>query len=210
MEEKEAPDNLNTSRNKVRYKSQQALAQYIGIHYILDISAAVQSIVSGNIAVFVAKFKSLGKSVSHLKYKSDVELSLVKLDMRLLLVMVVSDESFANSSRNKSHLGFLVFMADGQHQVHTMHSGSCWGFHGSCSVMAAEVRSFLKALKNGCVICDALTKMLGCLIYTEAYVDSRLLLDVIEKVSKAAERRLPILFYAMIDYYNRSKMKKLG
>lgn len=67
------------------------------------------------------QFKSLTKSMDHMKKRSDISLS-IKLDVESIGVVVFSDASIANTRDKRKRYVFVAHMIDAQNCTNIVHN----------------------------------------------------------------------------------------
>lgn len=88
------------------------MAQYIGVNSRFDVSAGVKLIEPGSESTTIEEFKSIKKSISHLKDTSEIVLNFVPLDMNTVKILVITDAYFSNARNMRSKLIFIVLMTE--------------------------------------------------------------------------------------------------
>lgn len=172
--------------------------------------AAVQLIAPGNSPNTEADFSSLAKTIRYLQATKTRGLTYVPLDLRTVPIIILTDASFANATRLRSQLGYVILILDAKQRANIVHYGSsrCKGVVRS--VLAAEVHGLLLGFDFGLLVKDLLEEILGRTLLMEAMVDSWTLFSVIAKDAPTTERRLQIDVAALRESYAKGELHRIG
>lgn len=121
---------------------------------------------------------------------------------------VLSDAIFANAM--KSQLCFVTLLADEHKRAEVVRYGSPRCHNISRSVMAAELYAPFSAFDNDFFVWEALDELSGRRVEFEAFLDSRMLISVMEKNSSMAERKLQIGVSAFKETIEKRNCEGLG
>lgn len=105
----------------------------------------------------------------------------MRLDMDSLRIALFTDASFANGKGHKSHLGFLIALKDNEKRANIVHyrPGRCQLV--TRSVMASEVHSMFAWFHTSFTVEHMLEEITWEMVPIEAYMDLRILFEVIAK-----------------------------
>lgn len=110
----------------------------------------------------------------------------MKIDIKSILGVVLSDVSFPNASGLKNHLGYLVFKVDDDRRATIAHYGSSRCHRLTRSVMVAEVHALIHAVDVGILVQDPLSGIHGRTIKMGAFAARRNLFNIITKIINTA------------------------
>lgn len=153
-------------------KSKRALVQYISVNCRPDVRGLVQLIALRNETITKAQFILLRKAIEHIKKSHSQGLDFVKIYIKLILVAMISDASFANAPALKSQLGYIRLIAKDKRHAYNEDYETSRCHRVKRSVMAAEVYALIYAVDVGRFTRDALNELFGRLIEMKAFVDS--------------------------------------
>lgn len=92
-----------------------------------------------------------------------------------------TDASFCKTNGLKSHIGFLIVMADGIENSNIIHQPSSKWKGVTRSVLAEALHALIKGLDISVVIREMIAEIFGSHIPIEGYVNSKSVVDVIEE-----------------------------
>lgn len=190
--------------------SVRASAQYIGVNTRPDACANVQLLAPGTEEITKTEFKTLKRTLDHLRETKEDGLTFCPLDMETMRMVLISDASFANARGGKSQLGYIVAMVDGTGRANIIHFASNRCRRVTRSVMASEIHALVIGFDNAFALNHLAQEVLNRKIILDAYVDSRTLFDVIARDGRTSEKRLQIDIHALRQSYSQGELQQLG
>lgn len=116
-------------------------------------------------------------------------------------IVILSDVSFANASRLKFQLGYDIFKAEKECSANIILHTSSGCYCVSRFVMAAEMRTLVRAVDTGIAIEGTLNQPLSREVEMEVYGDCYSLFCIIAKYINTAVRRLQIDVFVFEENY---------
>lgn len=133
-----------------------------------------------------------------------------KLDMDTMRLALITDASFANAKQLRSQLEFLILMADRNETANLIHFGSSRCRRVTRSILAAEKHDLVLGFDQAFVMWDTFCKIQGRPVKLEAYVDSRLVSDVIAKDVNTSKKCLQIDILVFRRSYANGELDRIG
>lgn len=155
-------------------------------------------------------FRLPSRTVCHLKATNKQGLDIFLIDMKSVIVVILSDASFANASGLKIYLGCVMLLAEERQKVNFVHHGSSRCHQARRSVMAAEVHAQFLAFDFGYFIRHAIEQLLKRWIEMEAFVDSCTLFKIVIKNGSTAERHLQTDMMSLKRSNRHGELQKIG
>lgn len=99
----------------------------------------------------------------------------------------LTEASFSNAKGLKSQLGYVLVLVDSRSRGNIVHYGSNQCKRIARSVMASEIHALVLGFYMAYAVRGLAAEILGKIIYTEAMVDSKTVLDVIARDKNTGE-----------------------
>lgn len=133
-----------------------------------------------------------------------------KLDPETLHIVVFTDSGFANTSGEKSQLGFLVLLRDKSGKCNIIYFRSYKSRRVSRSVLGSEIYAFADGFDYAYGLKADLELMIKKIVPITILTDSKCLFDIITKSSTTSEKRLMIDLAAINEAYKLHEISKIG
>lgn len=112
--------------------------------------------------------------------RNEVSLELVKLNIALVCVVVLSDASFVNDFGKETQLRFSALFGAGQKRATIVRYGSIRCRRISRSVVLAEIQALVSVLGSGYIVGKALEALMDWYAEFEKLVDSYMMFNIFE------------------------------
>lgn len=103
----------------------------------------------------------------------------VKIDIKSVRVVVVSDALFTNTPRLKCQLRYLILIIVDYRRANIVHYWSSRCHHETESAVVADVHVLIHVVDVVMLVQDALIELLGRTIEMKAFLDSRTLFNIV-------------------------------
>lgn len=133
----------------------------------------------------------------------------MKLDKRLLRLIVFTDASFANNKDLSSQIGYILVLADSSNNANILHWSSIKCKRVTRSVLASELYGMVHGFDMGASIKATIEVILQIKLPLIICTDSRSLYDCLVKLGTTQEKRLMIDVMCLRQAYERREIAEV-